>query len=274
MGKPDALSRRPDHGDGSGNNSDLVLLKLELFVIKAIEGLTVHGEDQDILKEIRVHNRGKKWKDSILILVQGLKDSKSTSAQSAEWKLQDGLLYFRDRIYVPNDSDLRRRIVEQHHDTRIAGHPGRWKTLELVSRNYWWPRMSKFIGLYCSSCDLCLRTKTQRRAPYGELQPLPIPEERWDTASVDFIVELPKSCGYDAIMVVLDSIGKRGHFIPMHTTVTAKDTARLFLHNVWRHHGLQRNTVSDRGPQFVAEFMKELYCLLGIKMSTSTAYHP
>ena len=162
MGKPDALSRRPNYGDGSGDNSDVVLLKPELFAIHVLEGITVEEESWNILKEIRVHNRGKRWEDSVLVSVQGLKDSKANSVQSAEWKLQDGLLFYRDRIYVPNDADLQRRIVMQHHDSMVAGHAGRWKTLELVSRSYWWPRMSKFIRLYCSTCDLYLRTKIQR----------------------------------------------------------------------------------------------------------------
>jgi hypothetical protein len=134
--------------------------------------------------------------------------------------------------------------------------------------------MSRYIGQYCSTCDLCLRTKAQRHRPFGELQPLEIPSERWKTISVDFIVELPEAHGYDVVMVSVDSAGKRGHFIPTHTTVTAQGAAELFLRNVWKLHGLPNNIVSNRGPQFIAEFTRELYRLLSIKMSPSTAYHP
>jgi hypothetical protein len=91
---------------------------------------------------------------------------------------------------------------------------------------------------------------------------------------VDFIVELPESSGHDAIMVVVDSITKRAHFSPTLTTITAAGTARLFVNHVWRHHGLARRIVSDRGPQFVAEFTRELYRVLGIKLAATTAYHP
>jgi len=88
------------------------------------------------------------------------------------------------------------------------------------------------------------------------------------------VVELPESSGHDAVMTVVDAVSKRVHFIPMHTTVTAEEAARLFLHYVWKLHGLPKRIVSDRGPQFVALFTKELYRLLGIRISSSTAWHP
>jgi Integrase zinc binding domain len=106
----------------------------------------------------------------------------------------------------------------------------------LVSCNYWWPQMSRYIGKYVSTCNLCLRTKTQRHFPVGELYPLPVPSEPWDTISVDFIVELLESSGHDVIMVVVDSIIKKAHFVLTVTTITAAGTARLYVQNVWRHH--------------------------------------
>jgi transposase InsO family protein len=202
------------------------------------------------------------------------KDKSRGTVKSAEWSESDGLLMFCGKIYVPNDRDLRRRIVEQHHDTRIAGHAGCFKTLELIAYNYWWPQMSRYIGIYVKTCDLCNRTKVQHRRPIGELHPSETPEAPWDTISVDFIVELPQSHGYNAIMCVIDSLTKRAHFILMHTTLNAKGTTLLFLKEVWKHHGTPRVIVSDRGPQFIAAFTCELYKLLGIKLATSTAYHP
>jgi Integrase zinc binding domain len=161
---------------------------------------------------------------------------------------------------------------------RISGwrweSPYKMENPGILARNYWWPQMSRYIGKYVSTCDLCLRTKAQRHFPVGELHPLPVPSKPWDTISADFIVELPESSGHDAIMVVVDSVVKKAHFIPTVTTITAAGTARLYVQNVWRRHRLPQKIVSDRGPQFVAEFTRELYRLLGIKLAATMAYHP
>jgi len=191
-----------------------------------------------------------------------------------EWSEDDRVLRFRGKIYVPWNSDLQRWIVSLCHDTKVAGHPGCWKTLELVSRSYWWPQMSRYIRQYVSTCDLCLKTKLIRQAPVGELHPLRIPDLRWNMLSVDFVVELPLSSRHDAVMTVVDSVSKRAHFIPTHMTVTVEGAARLFLHQVWKLHSLPKHVVSDRGSQFVARFTKELYRLLGIKLASSTAWYP
>jgi transposase InsO family protein len=134
--------------------------------------------------------------------------------------------------------------------------------------------MSRYTGIYVKHCDLCNWTKVQCRQPIGELHPSETPEAPWDTISIDFIVELPESHGYDTIMCIIDSLTKCAHFIPTHTTINVEGTALLFLKEVWKHHGTPRVVVSNRGPQFVTTFMCELCKLLGIKLTLSTAYHP
>jgi len=89
--------------------------------------------------------------------------------------------------------------------------------------------------------------------------------------SVDFIVKLPLSSRHDTVMPVVDSVSKQAHFIPTHTTVIAEGVARLFLYQVWKLHSLPKCVISDRRPQFVARFTRELYYLLGIKLVSSTA---
>ena len=80
------------------------------------------------------------------------------------------------------------------------------------------------------------------------------PSRRWESVSVDFITELPKSHGYDAIMVVVHCLSKHAHFIPTHTTLDAVGTACIFTREVWRHYGLLSNIISDYRAQFVADF--------------------
>jgi hypothetical protein len=253
----------------------LTLLAPELFRIHALAGIRLEGMERNILREVRHSLKDDVQEESVAKAARELrKDKGRGTIKSAEWSESDGLLMFHGQIYVPNDRDLRCRIVEQHHNTRITGHAGHFKTLELVSHNYWWPQMSRYIGIYVKHSDLCNRTKVQRRRPIGELHPSETPEAPWDTISVDFIVELPESHGYDTIMCVVDSLTKHMHFIPMHTTINVEGMALLFLKEVWKHHGTPQVVVSDRGPQFVTAFMRELYKLLGIKLALSTAYHP
>jgi len=273
MGKPDTLSCRADHGTGTDHNSNIVLLCPELFTVCVMEGLQFVGLEQNILWDIC---KGVKHpeEEPIAKAVQELHKLSACSVCSAEGSEHNGLLYYCSCIYVPDSSQLCRHIVSLCHDTKVAGHPEHFKTLELVSRSYWWPNMSCYIGQYISHCDLCICTKAQCCLPVGELQPLTISEERWDTISIDFILELPESGGYDAIMVAVNSVGKWLHFTETVTTVTAAGTANLYMHNVWKLHSLPCKVISNHRLQFVTAFIKELCQLLGIEAALFTAYHP
>ena len=274
MGKSDVLLQRPDHGKGASNNEDMVLLWPELLAIWALKGVQLEGLERDILREIRQGNQKEDQKEPVAKAARELWQASSKTVHSIEWLEDEGLLRFRDKIYISWNPDLQRWVVSLYYDTKIAGHPGCWKTLELVFRDYWWPQMSRYIRQYISTCDLCIRTKPIRQALIGELHSLWIPDLRWNTLSIDFVIELPLSSSHDAVMIVVDSVLKQAHFIPTHTTVTAKGVARLFLHQVWKLYGLPKCIISDHRPQFVAYFTKELYCLLGIKLASSIAWHP
>ena len=143
-----------------------------------------------------------------------------------------------------------------------------------MSRNYWWPGITKFIAQYVKGCDRCSRTKTYPAKPMGELVPNQIPKKVWEIITVDLITGLPDSQGYNAIMVTVDRLSKMVHVLPTHNTVTSEGIARLFRDHIWKHHGLPNQVISDRGPQFVSNFMRELNRLLGIETTPSTAYHP
>jgi len=108
--------------------------------------------------------------------------------------------------------------------------------------------MSRYIGQYVSTCNLCIRTKLIRQAPVGKLHPLRILDSQWDMLNVDFVVELPLSSRHNAMMTVVDSMSKRAYFIPTHMMVTVEGAARLFLHQVWKLHSLPKCVISDCRP--------------------------
>ena len=174
MGKLDALSRRADHGNRASNNENVVLLRLEFLAVHALEGMELTGIEQKILSNIRKGNQNGDQEKPIAKAAQELWHSANGTVYSSEWSNIDGLLRFQGKIYIPQSSDLHRQIIALYHDTHIAGHPRCWKTLELVSWNYWWPQMSRYIGQYISTCDLCLQTKPWRHSPIGKLQPLSV----------------------------------------------------------------------------------------------------
>ena len=92
-------------------------------------------------------------------------------------------------------------MIEIHHSW---GHPGIDKTLELMTRNYWWPGMKKDIQKYIASCNTCQTVKPDRQAKVAPLHPNEIPEGPWQTISMDMMGPLLESKGFDTILVVVD----------------------------------------------------------------------
>ena len=169
---------------------------------------------------------------------------------------------------------LRYMVMSQCHDGPTAGHVGRDATLELARRHYYWPRMAAWIADYVASCPVCARYKTPRHRPYGLLQPLSTPERPWGSISMDFIEGLPPSDGYDSILVVVDRLTKFAVLIPTHKTVTAEETATLFMNEIFPRFGVPDHMVSDRGRQFISATWRTFAADLGANHSLSTAYHP
>src|SRR5258705_4388911 len=194
--------------------------------------------------------------------------------QSDKWERDGDLVMYRGCMYVPKDPQLCHDIVHAHHDSVMTGHPGWWKTLELVSHNYWWPGISCYVASYMAGCDVCNCCKSFPMQKVGKLTPNQIPTCHWEVISVDTIGELPESKGYNAILVAVDRLSKCIHAIPTITMVDSTGVARLFLEHVWRHHRLPEAVISDRGSAFISNFSRELATLLDIRLTPSTAYHP
>ena len=176
---------------------------------------------------------------------------------------------------VPDVGNLRKRCIADFHDPLYSGHLGITKTWKQAERMLWWPRMRRDVEYFVRTCDVCQRCKPSNQKPAGLLQPLQIPGRRWESVSVDFITHLPETPrGNTAIVVFVDRLTKMVHFVPTRDDADAAEVAQLFLENVWKHHGLCRDIVSDRDPRFTSKFWDELCKLLHIQKKMSTAYHP
>ena len=193
------------------------------------------------------------------------------------YAIREGLIYCnnQDRVYIPNNKQLKTRILREIHDAPTGGHVGVTKTTELVKRQFYWPRMHDEIRKYVTSCLPCQQSKPSNQAPMGLLQPLPIPDAKWEQVSMDLITALPKTKnGHDAIVVVVDKLSKMAHFIPTQTTVNAPQLAKLVYAEIVRHHGVPRSIVSDRDARFTSNFWRSLWEQMGTKLAMSSSYHP
>jgi hypothetical protein len=187
---------------------------------------------------------------------------------------EQGIYIWNGKVVVPADHELRTRVIKEMHDIPMAGHRGVRKTQELVGRQFWWPTLRQDVEGYVSSCDLCQRMKSCNQKKAGLLQPLAIAKGPWTSVSMDLITSLPKSRGFDSILVFVDRLTKYCILVPTVTTLDANGFAELFVDNVICYHGVPDEVVSDRGPQFNNLFWSCVSAKLGIKNCLSTAYHP
>jgi hypothetical protein len=162
--------------------------------------------------------------------------------------------------------------MQQFHDNLI-GYPGQWKTIELISAEYWWPGITEFMKAYIKGCATCQTTKIQPPVKVP-LKLNEVPKGIWETITMDFITDLPSLQGYDSILTVIDHNSKAIILSPCHKNITAEQTSQLLIDNVWKCMGFPLMIISDRGPQFVAQVMQEFWRKLGIKQKLSTAFYP
>jgi hypothetical protein len=135
--------------------------------------------------------------------------------------------------------------------------------------------MKREIAKYVVVCDSCQRTKAEHQKPVKLLEPLQIPQWKWDELGMDFIVNLACTrVGYDSIWVEVDCLTKVVHFIPMKTTYTRGTLAELYMSRIVCFHGVPKKIVSDQGTQFTSHFWQQLQEALDIHLNFSSSYHP
>ena len=222
------------------------------------------------------------------VLVDGVRDlqaqdpylmklrSKIEAGQQSNFTLRgDGTLVLGQRLCVPDVIELKKEIMEEAHSSAYAMHPGSTKMYRTLKDHYWWRGMKREIAELVSKCLTCQQIKIEHQKPAGLLQPLSIPEWKWERITMDFVTGLPKTQrGHDAIWVIVDRLTKSAHFIATNNTYSLERYARLFVDEIVRLHGAPVSIVSDRDPRFTSRFWPKLQDAMGTKLHFSTAFHP
>ena len=142
MGRADSLSRRVDWVEGvERDNENQVMLKEEWLEIRTMEQL-VEEPEKKIVKWIK---KARDKNEEVIKMVEEMKKAGVKTLRDEEWQIEERLVLKEGRVYVPKDEKLRTEIIWPHHDMLIAEHRGQWKTVELVTRNYWWPEVIKEV---------------------------------------------------------------------------------------------------------------------------------
>jgi len=253
LNQADGLSRCPDYKEGiASKNVERVLLdpgkfllKPEQFHIRALHNMAIPtGMDEKLhaalMEAIKIDNSmgmGEKLKKLITSrprqVTKGLED----------WNYENRLFLYKGLVFIPNNKNVKQKIMQQFHDN-IMGHPGQWKTIELITQEYWWPGIMEFVKAYIKGCATCQTTKIKPPVKVP-LKPNEIPLGIWETITMDFIIDLPTSNGYNSILTVVDCHSKAIILAPCHKTITAEQMSQLLLDYVWKRMGFPLTIISD-----------------------------
>lgn len=187
------------------------------------------------------------------------------------WRTKEGTKV----IQVPNDTDIRDRLIAAYHDSPAHGHLGVRRTVELIQRKFHWRNLLTDVRRFVASCDSCQRNKPDAPGPKGLLHSLQIADMPWSSLSFDFITCLPPTNdGNNALMVVVDRLTKMCRLIPCDFHCSAQDVAGLLSSQVFSIFGVPETLISDRDPRFTAHWFKQWARSLGVKQCLSSPYHP
>ncbi|GJZ50457.1 putative nucleotidyltransferase, ribonuclease H [Tanacetum coccineum] len=204
-------------------------------------------------------------------IVQNVEDGKHTEFSVDD----DGVVWFEDRLCVPNDQALREKVMTEAHSSPFTIHPGSTKMYRDLKQYFWWNGMKQDVATFVSKCMTCQQVKIEHQRASGLLQPLEIPMWKWDEISMDFVTGLPTTQKrHDAIWVVVDRLTKSAHFLPIRKNYGISKLAEIFRQEIVRLHGTPTSIVSDRDPKFTSRFWKGLQKAWGTRLKFSTAFHP
>jgi len=168
---------------------------------------------------------------------------------------KDDILRFRERVCVPKSWVLRKKLLDEGHKSHLSIHPGMTKMYKDLKATFWWTGMKTCVADFVASCLVCQKAKIEHQRPRGTLEPLEIPQWKWDNIVIDFITYMSKSTrGYDAIWVIIDRLTKCAHFLSINQELSMDKLAELYVREVVRLNGVPGSIVSDRDPRFTSRF--------------------
>ena len=163
---------------------------------------------------------------------------------------ENGVLMFRDPVRVPDVLELKKQILEDGHMSSLSIHPGATMMYQDLKKLFWWPGIKKEIAEFMYACLVCQKSKIEKQKPSGLMQPLFVPEWKWDNISMDFVGALPKIVkGFNSIWVIVDRLMKSAHFVSIKTGMSVVKLAEIYIELVVRLLGIPSSIMSDRDPQ-------------------------
>ena len=208
------------------------------YVINAIDDLIYYrvvivNKDNEECSEIR---------DAI---IEG--KEKLNNITLVKCSVDDDILYHKDRLWVPQQ--MYTDLIIEIHDQPAYDHSGVNRTYKLLRREYYWRDMKNTVTTYIRNCYKCQRFKASRDREHDLIQPLPIPQKRWQDIFMNFIVGLSQSKEYNVIFVVVNRLTKKRYYISYTVTdegTSAEYTAKMLVNHIFRLHGLSLSIVSNR----------------------------
>ncbi|KAG8474895.1 hypothetical protein CXB51_031561 [Gossypium anomalum] len=174
-----------------------------------------------------------------------------------------------------NDQDLQAKRKQCEDDMGSDFRIGSMKIYNDLKKMYWWNGMKRDISEFVSKCLVCQQVKAEHQVPSGLLQPIMVPEWKWDRITMDFVSGLPLTPGKkNSIWVIVDRLTKSAHFIPVRTDYSLNKLAELYIREIVRLYGTPLSIISDRDLRFTSRFWQKLQEALGTKLNFSTAFHP
>jgi hypothetical protein len=226
--------------------------KLNLKIVANTEAMEMEV-GSSLLQEIQ---RGQQEDEKAQEIKRNIEEEKSSGFSEDD----EGVLWYKGRICVPNVKELKAKILHEAHESAYSIHPGGNKMYHDLNATYWWYGIKRDMAEYVALCDTCQRVKAKHQRPTGLLQPLQVPEWKWEEVVMDFIVGLPRThSGYDSIWVIMDRLTKVTHFIPVKTTYSGPQLTELYMSRIVYLHGVPKKIVSDRGTQFTSKFLERLH---------------